>query len=118
LNRSTHLSDGGAGNDTAMYDTSSAGVQVNLAIGTGLGGDAQGDVLAAIENVVGSNFADLLIGDGNATRPHYVPERRRDRPDRFHLLVIVPRLTAASQTRRAARWAALPLSGRGPACRT
>jgi Ca2+-binding RTX toxin-like protein len=60
--------DGGAGEDTASYDTSASGVQVSLAAGTGFGGDAQGDLLAGIENVVGSAFGDLLTGDGNANK--------------------------------------------------
>lgn len=57
---------GGAGTDTADYSASGAGVTVNLTTGTGSGGDAQGDVLSQIENLLGSNFADLLTGDGNA----------------------------------------------------
>ncbi len=36
---------GGDGIDTVYYDGSAAGVQVNLAAGTGAGGDAQGDTL-------------------------------------------------------------------------
>lgn len=59
------LLDGGAGQNTAWYDTSLAGVQVNLATGTGAGGDAEGDLLVNIQNVVGSNFGDVLVGDGN-----------------------------------------------------
>ncbi|MFA9230595.1 MAG: Hint domain-containing protein [Microgenomates group bacterium] len=51
---------GGAGVDTADYSASSAGVTVNLAAGTGIGGDAQGDVLSQIETVIGSGFADTL----------------------------------------------------------
>jgi Ca2+-binding RTX toxin-like protein len=58
--------DGGAGEDTAMYDTSSGAIQINLAVGQGLAGDAQGDVLTNIEDVVGSNFSDVLTGDANA----------------------------------------------------
>ena len=56
---------GGAGIDTADYASSSAGVTAVLG-GTGSGGDAQGDVLAGIENLVGSSFADVLVGDGAA----------------------------------------------------
>jgi len=56
--------DGGGGNDWARYDTSPAGVTVNLATGTGLGGDAEGDTLAGIEFLWGSAFADTLTGDG------------------------------------------------------
>ncbi|WP_342235408.1 calcium-binding protein [Inquilinus sp. OTU3971] len=57
---------GEAGTDTADYSASTAGVTVNLAAGTGLGGDAQGDTLATIENLSGSALADALYGDGNA----------------------------------------------------
>lgn len=57
-----HL-DGGKGVDTAHYDASPAGVQVDLAAGTGTGGDADGDTLVSIRNVVGSAFADVLTGN-------------------------------------------------------
>jgi len=59
--------DGGAGIDAAWYNVSDAGVTVDLAAGTGLGGDAQGDVLSNIENIVGSAHNDVLIGwtEGN-----------------------------------------------------
>ena len=55
--------DGGSGTDVADYATSGAGVTVNLTTGTGLGGDAQGDVLVNIENLVGSLFNDVLTGN-------------------------------------------------------
>ena len=35
-------------------------------IGVGMGGDAQGDILFGVENVTGSNFNDILKGDGGA----------------------------------------------------
>jgi glucose/arabinose dehydrogenase len=54
---------GGPGLDTADYVSSAAGVTVNLLTGRGLGGDAQGDLLAGIENIAGSGQADRLIGD-------------------------------------------------------
>ncbi|NAZ38176.1 M10 family metallopeptidase [Rubellimicrobium sp. CFH 75288] len=57
---------GGAGLDTAAYNTSAAGVQVRLTTGTGTGGDAQGDTLTGIENLTGSGFNDLLIGNAQA----------------------------------------------------
>src|SRR5262245_49615425 len=57
---------GGACSDMADYSSSAAGVTVNLAIGVGAGGDAQGDVLGGIENIIGSAQADMLTGDGNA----------------------------------------------------
>ncbi len=58
--------DGGAGADTASYSDSTSGVTVNLAAGTGVGGNAQGDTLANIENLTGSDNADTLTGDAGA----------------------------------------------------
>ncbi|MEO5374344.1 MAG: cadherin-like domain-containing protein, partial [Alphaproteobacteria bacterium] len=60
--------DGGAGVDTATYAASASGVTVDLNTGTGLGGDAEGDTLANIENIVGTSFADTLAGDAAANR--------------------------------------------------
>ncbi|MGV8986873.1 MAG: Hint domain-containing protein [Cypionkella sp.] len=60
------LLSGGSGIDTADYSTSSSGVTVNLATGLGYGGDAAGDTLVSIEQLVGSNYNDVLIGDANA----------------------------------------------------
>jgi Ca2+-binding RTX toxin-like protein len=57
---------GDAGVDTASYYTGSVGVVVNLAAGTGSGGDAQGDTLNGIENLSGSQGQDTLVGDGSA----------------------------------------------------
>ena len=57
---------GGQGSDTASYATSLAPVAVNLALGTGDGGEAEGDVLISIENVTGSDNNDALIGDAGA----------------------------------------------------
>jgi serralysin len=57
---------GGAGRDTADYSSSAAGVTVNLLTGSGSGGDAQGDTLSGIENIIGSAFADVLTGDSGA----------------------------------------------------
>ncbi len=54
--------DGGSGFDTATYATSSATINVGLDGSTGAGGDAQGDSLTAIEQLIGSNFADVLRG--------------------------------------------------------
>jgi Ca2+-binding RTX toxin-like protein len=54
---------GGADIDTAFYLNSLEGVTVNLSTGRGFGGEAEGDILEQIENVVGSEFADTLIGD-------------------------------------------------------
>jgi glucose/arabinose dehydrogenase len=59
---------GGPGMDMADYSASAAAVSVNLLTGLGSGGDAQGDILGGIENIVGSAFNDMLTGDngGNA----------------------------------------------------
>ena len=46
--------------DYAMYELSDAGVTVNLATGEASGGHAEGDTLTGIENVVGSQHADML----------------------------------------------------------
>ena len=56
---------GSAGVDTAVYSGSPEGVTVDLADGSGHGGDAEGDVLGGIENIVGSSFADRLSGTSN-----------------------------------------------------
>ncbi|EYD75112.1 hypothetical protein Rumeso_03320 [Rubellimicrobium mesophilum DSM 19309] len=72
---------GGAGTDTVVYAGSSGGVTVDLAGGSARGGDADGpvqivgrgtvirhDILAGLENVVGSSFDDRLIGDHQANK--------------------------------------------------
>jgi Ca2+-binding RTX toxin-like protein len=55
--------DGGEGNDTVSYLTSKRGVIVDLELGTGRLGDAAGDTYLSIENVIGSNAADVITGD-------------------------------------------------------
>lgn len=61
---------GMGGVDTADYSASTARVGVYLNTGTGFGGDAQGDVLANIENVIGTwaSAGDFLTGDANDNR--------------------------------------------------
>jgi Ca2+-binding RTX toxin-like protein len=66
--RGGDLLDGRGGNDTASYATSGNGVDVSLATGLGSGGDAEGDRLIAVENLIGSKFADRLLGDDNVNR--------------------------------------------------
>jgi Ca2+-binding RTX toxin-like protein len=58
--------DGGAGIDLASYWGEATGVTVNLATGTGSGGNAAGDTFAAIENVNGGKGGDTLIGSSGA----------------------------------------------------
>ena len=51
--------------DVASYDGAKAGVTVNLASGRGTGGDAEGDTLVNIEQVLGSGNDDtFLAGPG------------------------------------------------------
>ena len=65
--------DGGVGSDTASYSTAAAfvtlttvGVTVDLLSTTLNTGDALGDTFVAIENLVGSGYADTLRGDNLA----------------------------------------------------
>ncbi|MGK9237245.1 hypothetical protein KXS07_36440, partial [Inquilinus limosus] len=58
--------DGGAGEDTASYAESAAGVVVDLASGMGRGGDAEGDTLVEIENVIGSAYNDVFVASAEA----------------------------------------------------
>lgn len=54
---------GGDGFDTASYYDAASGVTVDLGLGIGARGDAEGDVLVSIERVQGSNTGkDLLTG--------------------------------------------------------
>jgi Ca2+-binding RTX toxin-like protein len=55
--------DGGDGYDTAIYTDSKVGVQASLADGKGYGGTAEGDTYVNVENLAGSDFDDLLVGD-------------------------------------------------------
>lgn len=57
---------GRGGTDTVSYKGSHAGVAVSLAAGTAASGFARGDTLIGIENVTGSGFADVLLGDDQA----------------------------------------------------
>ncbi|MFZ4805921.1 MAG: beta strand repeat-containing protein [Hyphomicrobiaceae bacterium] len=61
---------GGAGSDWAQYYASVQGVTIDLR-STGQqpgGGDAAGDTLSGIENIVGTDYVDQITGDGNANR--------------------------------------------------
>ena len=55
--------DGGSGVDTVTYQGSAAGVVAHLDGTAGAGGDAAGDVIIGVENLIGSDFADQLNGD-------------------------------------------------------
>jgi Ca2+-binding RTX toxin-like protein len=56
------LLDGGDGNDTVDYRASLAGVTVDLTVGLGSGGLAEGDRYTRVENLLGSALADQLSG--------------------------------------------------------
>ncbi len=58
--------DGGEGLRDILDYIGSLGVNVNLTLGEGFGGDAQGDDFTGFEWVSGSGFADTLTGDGLA----------------------------------------------------
>ena len=59
--------EGGAGIDTLDYGASAAGVSVLLRGGDAFGGgDAQGDTIIGFENITGSAFNDVLVGDDGA----------------------------------------------------
>jgi Ca2+-binding RTX toxin-like protein len=54
--------DGGGGEDWVKFNTAGSAVIVNLFTGAGFGGDAQGDVYLAVENVAATNSADVVVG--------------------------------------------------------
>jgi len=58
--------DGGAGRDRTSYRDSAVGLTVDMAAPNLNTGEAAGDVLVGIEEVEGSQFADLLLGDSLA----------------------------------------------------
>jgi len=60
--------DGGAGIDTAGYQHSEQAVTIDLSGGVFSGGEAEGDILTNIENIVGSAFADTISGDAQNNR--------------------------------------------------
>lgn len=55
--------DGGGGTDYALWRSDPAGVVVDLFFGTATDGYATTDTLIGIENLTGSLFNDILIGD-------------------------------------------------------
>ncbi|MGL4813097.1 MAG: calcium-binding protein, partial [Beijerinckiaceae bacterium] len=60
---------GGTGIDTASYESSEAGVSINLNSSfSQSGGDAENDFLHDIENIIGSELDDFIVGDGVANK--------------------------------------------------
>jgi Ca2+-binding RTX toxin-like protein len=63
--------DGGDGAfDISIYDDSPEGVIVDLALGRGTWGTANGDTLVNIEDLAGSSYNDTLIGNGVSNGLH------------------------------------------------
>ena len=62
------LTGGTQGVNTAGYSNSAAGVTIDLVTGLGSGGDAQGDVLSNIQNLIGSAFNDTFVANGKVNR--------------------------------------------------
>ena len=62
------LLSGGVGIDTVSYYESPEGVIVLLSTNSGAFGDAEGDTFEGIENVTGSIYADILLGDDGVNK--------------------------------------------------
>jgi Ca2+-binding RTX toxin-like protein len=60
--------DGGDGIDTVDYGSSSVGVFATLFHMPGQVGDAEGDTITGVENIIGSRYADTVDGDNSAKR--------------------------------------------------
>jgi Ca2+-binding RTX toxin-like protein len=58
--------DGGAGTDTASYETATSYVIADLSSTSSNRGDASGDKYSSIENLTGSAYADTLRGNSGA----------------------------------------------------
>jgi trimeric autotransporter adhesin len=58
---------GGAGSDTVSYDAAPTAVRADLGnSATNTGSDAVGDTYSSIENLIGSHFDDILVGNAQA----------------------------------------------------
>ena len=55
---------GGAGNDSAVYNDATGGITVDLAAGTVSGTGVGTDTLLSVENITGSDFADIYDATG------------------------------------------------------
>jgi Ca2+-binding RTX toxin-like protein len=63
--------DGGADSDGAYYSDATGPVTVNLALGTATGAGIGSDTLINVENVYGSQYADILTGDAGSNSLNY-----------------------------------------------
>ncbi len=61
---------GSTGTDTVNYENSTSRVSVDLTRGQGRGGSADNDTYSSIENVVGSDFDDILTGNNASNTLH------------------------------------------------
>jgi len=60
--------DGGTGVNTLSYQGSTGGVTVSLTSGVGLGGNAAGDIIRNVQNVIGTQHADRITGSSENNR--------------------------------------------------
>ncbi len=58
---------GNSANTYASYAGSTVGVVINLLTGSGSGGDAAGDTLSNIDNLIGSSFNDTFIANNKVS---------------------------------------------------
>ena len=70
----------GTDQDTISYENSPSGVTIDLASGTGRGGDAEGDRFSNIERVLGSAHDDTFIASA-ATQVFHGGENAQDNPE-------------------------------------
>ena len=54
---------GGNGSDTVLYAESGAGIAIDLAAGPAGGGSTAGDTLVSVENIAGTAFDGIIIGN-------------------------------------------------------
>ena len=59
---------GGGGTDTATYASATGYVKVSMLTDITGEGDGAGDTFEEVENLIGSNYADILIGNNAANR--------------------------------------------------
>jgi Ca2+-binding RTX toxin-like protein len=78
-NAGNDVMDGGNGIDTVSYRRDPSAVNVNLASQSATDGFGNLDQLQTIENVIGSAFDDIIVGDGGANT--LIGERGNDRLD-------------------------------------
>ena len=60
-----HVINGGAGFDTIDYSASNEGITVDLSTNTVSGGNAEGNQISGIENIMGTEFDDILTGNSS-----------------------------------------------------